>query len=174
MKKLLLVTSAVGLMVGGWKLTHRHHVDESNLDVTDRLWIDHMPKHDRDLLRVLVAVTHNEHDDDNVGFLHFGSRWHAQLDGFRFEKHDNDLAVEFPQSSWRATWHTKVTRCSVGEFTLCLEITAPRGTFHYFSRDDWEIKNTDAASALASKLLHEAPPSAGAEPTPVPGAQLAP
>jgi hypothetical protein len=132
-----------------------------------------MPKHDRDLLRVLVAVTHNEHDD-NVGFLHFGSRWHAQLDGFRFEKNGNDLAVEFPQNSWRATWHTKVTRCSVGEFTLCLEITAPRGTFHYFSRDEWKIENTEAGTALAAKLLHEAPPSSGAEPTPVLDAQLAP
>jgi hypothetical protein len=173
MKKLLVVTSAAGLMLGGWKLTHRQHVDETNLDVTDRLWIDHMPKHDRDLLRLLIAMTNNE-DDGNLGILRFGSRWHAQVDGFRFEKNGHDLAVEFPQNSWRAIWHTKVTRCSVGEFTLCLEITAPRGTFHYFSRDEWKIENTEAGTALAAKLLHEAPPSSGAEPTPVLDAQLAP
>jgi hypothetical protein len=124
-----------------------------------------MPKHDRDLLHVLIASTHEE-DEGNIGFLWFGSQWQAQYNGFRFVKRGSDLAVEFPQNSWRATWHTKVSRCSVGEFTLCLEITAPRGTFHYFSRDDWEIGSADAARALAAKLLHEAPRSTGAEPTP--------
>jgi len=173
MKKLLVVASAAGLMVGGWKLAHRHHVDDANLEVTDRLWIDHMPKHDRELLHLLIAVTHNG-DEQNIGFIRFGSRWHAQVDGFRFEKKGTDLAVEFPQNSWRATWHTKVSRCSVGEFTLCLEITAPRGTFHYFSRDDWEIGNADAGRALAAKLLHEAPPATGAEPTPALDEPLAP
>ena len=173
MKNLLLAAGAAGLMMGGWKLAHRHHVDDSKVEVTDRLWIDHMPRHDRDLLHVLIAVTHQEHDD-NVGFLRFGSRWHAEFNGFRFDKKGNDLAVEFPQNSWRATWHTKVSRCSVGDFTLCLEITAPRGTFHYFSRDDWEIGNAAAGDALATKLLDEAPPSRGAEPPPALDDLLAP
>jgi len=165
MKKLLVAVSAAGLMLGGWKLTHRHDVDDSKVDVTDRLWIDHMPKHDRDLLHVLIASTHEE-DEGNFGMLWFGSQWQAQYNGFRFVQKGSDLAVEFPQNSWRATWHTKVSRCSVGDFTLCLEITAPRGTFHYFSRDDWELGSADAARALAAKLLHEAPRSTGAEPTP--------
>ena len=173
MKKLLVAASAAGLMVGGWKLAHRHHIDDAKLEVTDRLWIDHMPKHDRDLLHLVVALTHNQ-DEANIGFIRFGSRWHAQVDGFRFEKKGNDLAVEFPQNSWRATWHTKVSRCSVGDFTLCLEITAPRGTFHYFSRDDWEIGTADAGRALAAKLLHEAPPATGAEPMPALDEPLAP
>lgn len=173
MKKLLVVASAVGVMAGGWKLAHRHHVDDSRVEVTDRVWVDHMPKNDRDLLRVIVAQTHNRHEN-NVGFVQFGSRWHAQFDGFRFEKTGNDLAVEFPQNSWRATWHTKVTRCSVGDFTLCLEITAPRGTFHYFSRDDWRIGNADEGRALAAKLLHDAPAATGTEPTPALDEPLAP
>lgn len=173
MKKLLVAAGAAGLMVGGWKLAHRHQVADGNLEVTDRVWIDHMPKHDRELLHVFIALTHNGHED-NVGFIQFGSRWHARFDGFRFEKTGNDLAVEFPQNSWRATWHTKVSRCSVGEFNLCLEITAPRGTFHYFSREDWEIGNADAGRALAAKLLHDASPSTGAEPTPALDEPLAP
>ena len=163
MNKLLVVVGTAASLVGGWRLTHRHQVEDSNLQVTDRLWIDHMPKHDRDLARVFVALTH-DHDDQNVGFLQFGSRWHGQFDGFRFDRTGNDLAVEFPQTSWKATWHTKVSRCSVGEFTLCLEITAPRGTFHYFSRDEWVIGDADAGRALEAKLLHEAPAATGVEP----------
>jgi hypothetical protein len=173
MKKLLASAGAVGLMFGGWKLAHRDHMDNAKLQVTDRLWIDHMPKHDRDLLHLFVAITHNEHEE-NIGFLRFGSRWHAEVNGFRFEKKGNDLAIEFPQNSWRATWHTKVSRCSVGQFTLCLEITAPRGTFHYFSRDDWEIGNADAGRVLAEKILHEAPTATGAVMTPATDEQLAP
>lgn len=173
MKKLLVAAGAAGLMVGGWKLAHRHQVDDAKLDVTDRLWIDHMPKHDRDLLHLVVALTHN-HDEANIGFLRFGSRWHAQVDGFRFEKKGSDLSVEFPQNSWRATWHTKVSRCSVGDFNLCLEITAPRGTFHYFSRDDWKVGDADAGRALAERLLQEAPRATGAEPVPALDELLAP
>jgi hypothetical protein len=165
MKKLIVAVAAAGVMLGGWKLAHRRHVDDGNLQVTDHVWIDHMPKHDRELLHVLIALTHNGHEN-NIGFIQFGSRWHAQFDGFRFEKKGNDLAVEFPQNSWRATWHTKVSHCSVGDFNLCLEITAPRGTFHYFSRDDWEIGNADAGRALADKLLNEAPPAPPTEPEP--------
>jgi hypothetical protein len=172
MKKLLVTVSAAGLMLGGWKLTQRQHVDDSKVDVTDRLWIDHMPKHDRDRLHVLTAMTHDEDEGGNFGVLWFGSQWQAQYNGFRFVKKGSDLAVEFPQNSWRATWQTKVSRCSVGDFTLCLEITAPRGTFHYFSRDDWEIGSTDAARALTTKLLHEAPRSMDAEPTPAVVEQL--
>jgi len=173
MKKLLVAAGAAGMLVGGWRLAHRHSVDDSKVEVTDRLWIDHMPRNDRDLLHLLIAVT-QDHHDENVGFLRFGSRWHAEFNGFRFEKKGSDLAVEFPQNSWRATWHTKVSRCHVGDFTLCLEITAPRGTFHYFSRDDWEIGNADAGNALAAKLLDEAPAATAPEPTPTHGDLLGP
>lgn len=173
MNKLLVMVGVVGLMVGGWKLAHRHHVDDGKLQVTDRLWVDHMPKHDRDLLRVIVALTH-DHDDQNVGFVQFGSRWHGQFDRFRFDRNGDDLAVEFPQNSWKATWHTKVSRCSVGDFTLCLEVTAPRGTFHYFSRDEWVIGSEDAGQAIEAKLLHAAPAATGAEPAAPASDPLAP
>jgi len=162
MKKLLVVAGAAGLMVGGWKLTHRHHVDDDNAEVTNRVWIDHMPKHDRDLTRMFIALTEDQVGED-LGFVQFGSRWHLQLDAFRYERKGDDLAVEFPQNSWKATWHTKVSRCSVGDFTLCLEITAPRGTFQYFSRDEWVVPNAEAGRALEAKILHDAPPANGAE-----------
>lgn len=174
MKKILVVVGVAGLLAGGWRFSHQHHADDDRLQVTDRFWIDHMPKHDRELVRAFVALTH-DHDETNIGFLHYGSRWHAQFDGFRFERKGDDLAVEFPQNSWKATWHTKVTRCSVGEFTLCLEITAPRGTFYFFSRDEWVIGSEDAARTLEAKLLHAAPPATDAEPAPPPAAEsLAP
>ncbi|MEO6771418.1 MAG: hypothetical protein ABI467_00150 [Kofleriaceae bacterium] len=163
MIKLLVVAGAAGLVVGGWKLAHRHQVDGDTVQVTDRFWIDHMPKHERDLTHMFVALTHDR-DDDNVGFLQFGSRWHAEFNGFRFDRTGGDLAVEFPQNSWKATWHTKVSRCSVGQFTLCLEVTAPRGTFQYFSRDEWVVRSADAGRALEAKLLHDAPRATGAEP----------
>jgi hypothetical protein len=163
MKKLLVVAGAAGLAVGGWKLAHRTHVDDGKVEVTDRLWIDHMPKHDRDLTHVLIALTH-DHNEDNVGFLQFGSRWVGEFKGFRFDRKGDDFAVEFPQSSWKATWHTKVSRCSMGDFTLCLEITSPRGTGHYFSRDEWVIGSADAGRALEAKILHDAPPATGTEP----------
>lgn len=163
MKNVLIAASAVGVMVGGWKLAHRQHVDDGDIQIADRVWLDHMPKHDRDLVRAFVVLT-RDHDDRNVGFLQAGSRWHHQFDGFRFDRTGNDLAVEFPQNSWKATWHTKVSRCSVGKFTLCLEITAPRGTFQYFSRDEWVIKSADAALALEAKVLHDAPAATGEEP----------
>ena len=163
MKKLLVAAGAAGLLVGGWKLSHRHHATDGNVQVTDRLWIDHMPKHDRDLMHVLIALTDN-HGEENIGFLQFGSRWHAEFNGFRFERKGDDLAVEFPQNSWRATWHTKVSRCSVGDFTLCLEVTAPRGRAMYFSRDEWVIGDDDAGRALEAKILHDAPKATGTEP----------
>ncbi|HEY0250480.1 MAG TPA: hypothetical protein VGC41_03095, partial [Kofleriaceae bacterium] len=58
MNRLIVVAGAAGLAVGGWKLAHRHHVtDDDKVTVTDRLWIDHMPKDERDLTGVLIAFT---------------------------------------------------------------------------------------------------------------------
>ena len=163
MKKLAVAAAGAAMLLGGWKLAHREHATDDRHQVIDRLWVDHMPKNDRDMLRIIVALSHAG-PEENIGFLRFGSRWHAQMDGFRFTRNGDDLAVEFPQNSWKATWHTKVSRCSVGDFTLCLEVTAPRGTFHYFSRDEWVIKNADDERALEAKLLQAAPAATNAAP----------
>ncbi|MFT3694931.1 MAG: hypothetical protein QM831_17405 [Kofleriaceae bacterium] len=155
MKKLLVVAGVAGMAVGGWKLSHRHHTDGGGT-VTNQLWLDHMPKNDRDLTHVLIAL-HDKDPRGDVGILNYGSAWRANINIFKFEKSGDSLRVLFPQNGFKAQWTTKVSHCSVDQFTLCLEVTAPRGTFRYFSRDEWVIDSADAGRALEQKILHDAP-----------------
>ena len=54
--------------------------------VADRIWIDHMPKSDRDTINVFVAVS--EHA---VGAFQETSQWRGSFEAFRYEANGGEL-----------------------------------------------------------------------------------
>jgi hypothetical protein len=135
MKKVLLVVLAVIAAASLWST--RHHAD-SSVDkslVTDRLWIDHIPRNERDTTEVFVAVS--EH---SVGVFQAASQWRGNYEVFKFEASGGELRLVFPQTGNRETVRAKARRCKESQMDFCLDLDgASRGAKRYFSREGWEI-----------------------------------
>ena len=141
MKKaiLLVVVAAVAVSVWRWQRASR---PGDNRLVTDRIWIDHIPRGERDTIKVFAAVS--EH---SIGVFQATSQWRGAYEAFRYEASGGELRLLFPQSGDRETVRVKARRCSENGMDFCLELDgASRGAKRYFSREGWEIKggNVDA------------------------------
>lgn len=139
MKKaiLLVVVAVVAVSVWRWQAASR----PGGL-VTDRIWIDHIPRGERDTIKVFAAVS--EH---SVGVFQSTSQWRGAYEAFRYEAGGGELRLLFPQSGDRETVRVKARRCSENGMDFCLELDgASRGAKRYYSREGWEIKggNLDA------------------------------
>src|SRR5678816_3149625 len=79
---LVLVTVAI---VAVWKL--RSHSVEATADnvLQDRIWIDHMPRNDRDTINVFAALT-----EQPVGVFQAASQWKGAYELFRYESHGDE------------------------------------------------------------------------------------
>jgi hypothetical protein len=137
MKKVLLVVAAVIAAAALWSF--RRGAAPADVDkslVTDRLWIDHIPRGERDLIQVFIAVS--EH---SVGVFQAASQWRGSYEGFRFEASGGEFRLVFPQTGDRETVRARARRCNEPQMDFCLELDgASRGTKRYFSREGWEIE----------------------------------
>src|SRR4051812_5014171 len=98
MKKPGLLIIAVAVVVAslwGWK--RATHSAENRL-VADRIWIDHIPRNERDTNRVFAAVS--EH---SVGVFQATSQWRGAFEAFRYEASAGELRLVFPQTGDRET-----------------------------------------------------------------------
>jgi hypothetical protein len=106
--------------------------------VADRIWIDHVPRNERDTIHVFAAVT--EHA---VGVFQATSQWRGSFEAFRYEASDGELRLVFPQTGDRETVQVKARRCKEQRMDFCLELDgASRGVKRYYSREGWEIRGT--------------------------------
>jgi hypothetical protein len=138
MKKaiLLVVVAVVAVSVWSWQRASR---PGENRLVTDRIWIDHVPRNERDTIKVFAAIS--EH---SVGVFQATSQWRGAYEAFRYEAGGGELRLVFPQSGNRETVRVKARRCSEDGMDFCLELEgASRGAKRYFSREGWEIKGSD-------------------------------
>jgi hypothetical protein len=111
--------------------------------VLDRIWIDHIPKNDRDTVQVFVAIS-----EEPFGVFQAASSWKGAYELFRYEAHGNELRVVYPQTNSRETVKHNAKRCSENQMDFCLELSGGKGVKRYYSRKGWEIENVSSAAEL--------------------------
>lgn len=143
MKKAILLVVVAVVAVSVWRWQSASRPGENRL-VTDRIWIDHIPRNERDTIKVFAAVS--EH---SVGLFQSTSQWRGAYEAFRYEASGGEMRMVFPQSGDRETVRVKARRCSEGGMDFCLELDgASRGARRYYSREGWEIKGGDHGRAI--------------------------
>ncbi|HEY0993062.1 MAG TPA: hypothetical protein VGD80_38680 [Kofleriaceae bacterium] len=149
MKKLVLFVilgAVVTASIWSWKRT-AEPVDANRL-VADRIWIDHIPRNERDTINVFAAVS--EH---SIGVFQATSQWRGAFEAFRYEANGGELRLFFPQTGDRERARAKARRCSEQQMDFCLEIEgASRGVKKYYSREGWEIGQARDLDAVKQRV----------------------
>jgi len=146
MKKLALIVVVLGAMgYGGYRWLGDDDkpavkaTDGEQL-VLDRIWIDHLPKNDRDTIQVFAAIS-----EEPFGVFQAASSWKGAYELFRYESRGNELRIFYPQSNERETVKHKARNCSENQMDYCLELDGgSRGVKRYYSRKGWEIEGASA------------------------------
>jgi hypothetical protein len=142
----VLVAIAV-VSVWRWKGASSDAASSKSL-VTDRLWIDHVPRGERDTVQVFVALS-----DEAIGVFQATSAWRGGFEAFRFEAHGGELRLVYPQTGDREAVRVKARRCEERAMDFCLELDgASRGVKRYYSQDGWEIDGAHDLPALAARV----------------------
>jgi len=150
MKKLLLVAVIAVIGVAGWRLRAQSHEtqDGEGKLLVDRVWIDHVPKHERDPLNFLALISEHK-----VGVFQNMTAYRGSYEMFHYDRGGGQLIVSYPQTGETEKLSVKVRRCSDDGMDFCLDVAgASRGVRHYYSRKDWVIKSLADERALADKL----------------------
>lgn len=150
MRKSLLGVALLGVVGYGvvhWR-TAKHETSAHGELVTNRLWIDHMPRTERDTIQVFLTL-----DEENIGAFQATSAWKGAYEMFRYEGHGGELRVVFPQTGDRETLKAKAAACRESGFDYCLELSGgSRGVQRYYSMRDWEIGSLRDADAKVKAL----------------------
>lgn len=126
----------------------------AEVSVLDRVWIDHIPRNDRDIINVFVAIT-----EEPFGVFQAGSQWTGKFELFRYEVAGGQLRIHYPQTGEHDKVSTSARKCDVRGFDYCLDLGgASRGVKNYFSMEGWEIDARDPAAVRArvDQLVSEA------------------
>ena len=109
----------------------------------DRIWIDHLPKNDKDIVHVFAAIS-----EEPVGIFQAQTQWRGSYELFRYEAHGDQIRFLYPQTGEREKARLRARECSDKGMDFCLQIDgASRGVTRYYSREGWEIgKHADAAA----------------------------
>lgn len=151
MKKAVLamaVLAGTGYGVYRWSSDDAPSAPKGKVSVTDRLWIDHIPRNDRDTVQIFVAIT-----DEPMGIFQATSQWKGEFELFRYEQHGDELRILFPQTGTRDRVRAKATECNKNGMDYCLELEgSSRGVKRYYSREGWEIGSLRDLDAVKAKL----------------------
>jgi hypothetical protein len=152
MKKLLAVAAISTCAFAGWRVLREDDgasaVHDDGALVLDRIWIDHVPKHDRDQISVFAAVS-----QESFGAFQTASAWKGHFELFRYEAHGDEIRILYPQDSKTERVKTKARRCSHQDFDYCLELDgASRGVKRYYSRKGWEIDRAPSPGELRARI----------------------
>lgn len=157
MKKLLILAMVSTCAFAGWRVLRgeggaggadRATAAHDDKLVLDRVWIDHMPRTERDEVSVFVAIT-----DEPMGVFQTSSAWKGHYELFRYEAHGGELRIVYPQDSSRDRVKAHAHKCSKDGFDYCLELDgASRGVKRYYSRKGWEIDGVRTPAALRERV----------------------
>ena len=148
-KPLLLVIVASVAVASVWSWTRtREPAAAGNRLLADRIWIDHLPRSDKDTINVFVAVS--EHA---IGVFQATSQWRGSFEAFRYEASGPELRLFYPQTGDREAVRVKAKRCAEQGMDFCLEIDgASRGVKKYYSREGWEIRGAQGPGAVTQRI----------------------
>lgn len=158
MKKQLLILALLGTVsYGAYRLvgssdskTEAPVATDGEQLVLDRIWIDHIPKNDRDTIQVFAAIS-----EEPFGVFQAASTWKGSYELFRYEASGNTLKIVYPQSNDKDTVKHNARRCSENQMDFCLELSGgSRGVKRYYSRKGWEIDNVHSPAELADRVDH--------------------
>ncbi|MGE0549077.1 MAG: hypothetical protein AB7O24_18925 [Kofleriaceae bacterium] len=154
-KAILAVGLAATASYGAWRWwSSEPATADANLTL-NRVWIDHIPRNDRDMIQIFVAIT-----EEPIGVFQQTSQWKMSAELFTYEAHGNEIRAVFPQNGDREKISAKATRCNENGMDFCLELSnATRGVKRYFSRKGWEIEGASTLDDIqhrADKLLDTA------------------
>ena len=150
MKKLIVVAlvSIVGVAV--WR-THGAEQPQTKKLLQDRVWIDHMPRNERDVVNVFAMLT-----EEPVGVFQAASAWRGNFEAFRYEAKGDEVRALFPQNGDKERWTATATKCDANGMDFCLELSgSSRGVKKYYSRKGWEIdgdRDLDAVNHRVDSL----------------------
>src|SRR4051812_32042900 len=116
MKKLLVlaVVTAVGV-VGVQKLRGTETKKTDSELAFGRIWIDHMPRSERDMINVFLAI-----EDDPVGVFQKTSVWSGAYEMFKYEANGDEVRIVYPQTGQRDKVKVSATECEEGDWNYCL------------------------------------------------------
>ena len=149
MKKLLVVAVVAVVGVAGWRMRSHSRVASTDTQILkDRLWIDHLPRNERDTVNIFALL-----DEPSVGLFEMRSVWRGAFEAFRFEASGTEVRIVFPHTGDKLKLTAKAKRCKEREMDFCLDVEgADRGAKRYYSREGWEIGSVDDERRLAAKL----------------------
>lgn len=150
MKKLLIVAVLSTMTILGWRALRSDDAAPAHDDnlVLDRIWIDHLPRSERDMISIFAAIT-----QESIGFFQTTSAWKGEHELFRYEEHEGELRVVFPQSKDRERVKARATECRERDFDYCLELKgSSRGAKRYYSREDWVIKRGTSPDEIRARI----------------------
>jgi hypothetical protein len=152
MKKLLVLAAISMCAFAGWRALRGGGDDGAARDggglLLDRIWVDHMPKHDRDQVSVFVAIT-----DEPIGVFQTASAWRGHFELFRYEDHGSEISLLYPQDGARERIKTSSRTCSEAGFDYCLELDgASHGVKRYYSRKGWEVGSASRPEQIRARI----------------------
>ncbi len=154
MKKILLaviVMSMVGFVAlrrGGDDASTESETQASL--VVDRIWIDHIPRNDRDVFQLFVAIT-----EQPFGIFQATSQWKGSYELFQYTTDGDGLRLVYGQTGDKETVKATARECSDKGMDLCLELDgASRGVKRYYSMEDWVIEGSvDSLDHVRARVL---------------------
>ena len=151
MRTLLLIAALGAAGYGTWHYTHKAEPTKGNELVRDRVWIDHLPRNEREPIQTFMVLK-----EQPVGLYNNASMWRGNYELFRYEMQGRQFRMEFPQTGDRESVKAEASRCDQGGMDFCLELDGgTRGVKRYFSREGWEIGSLDEGRAKIEALAHE-------------------
>ena len=152
MKKLLILAAISTCAFAGWRVLRGGGGAGAAHDggglVLDRVWIDHMPRHDRDQISAFAAIT-----DEPVGVFQTASAWKGHYELFRYEAHGDEIRLVYPQDNHREHVKTRARTCSEAGFDYCLELDgASRSVKRYYSRKGWELDGASRPDQIRARI----------------------
>jgi len=150
-KKKLLVLALISTTVyGAWHLrsdSSPPQASQASL-VLDRIWIDHMPRNDKDMFHAFVAIT-----EQPFGVFQETSQWKGNFELFNYEANGDELRIVYPQSGDRDKVTATANPCSEKGMDFCLELKgARRGVKRYYSMKGWEIDHAARPEDVRARI----------------------
>ncbi|MEO6775750.1 MAG: hypothetical protein ABI467_22510 [Kofleriaceae bacterium] len=153
MNKLLVVVAVAALGVGAWRVKAHHDTTDGggNKLLVDRVWIDHLPRSERELVNVFVMF--GEH---HVGVFDVRSAWTGSFEAFKYSKDGGTVDASFPQTGSTEQYAVKVRTCTDHGMDYCLDLDGGKhGVHHYYSKKKWVVRGVAAEQQLVEQLSAE-------------------
>src|SRR5689334_17602479 len=127
MKKLEVALGFSILAYMVWHAANKPAQDGEAEVLFDRIWIDHIPKTDKEEIQVFSALSERL-SGFSIGMFEVRTQWRGSFEMFRYEDHGERLRLVFPQSGDREMVTARAHRCDEAQMDFCLEVEgASRG-----------------------------------------------